>query len=132
MLNHNDQPLVEIGKTLYVIGSFRGTFDLSTNEGLPQQDWGVERARPSAPPGYVDVEDLRLSALRILSAPRCEGRGEEKVEMSFRDSVADEARTQDALRAQKRPIPAHLRRYARLAGLGVMLTCTVGSILRRA
>lgn len=49
--------------------------------------------------------------------------------MSFRDSVADEARTQDALRAQKRPIPAHLRRYARLAGLGVMLTCTVGSIL---
>lgn len=41
MLNHNDQPLVEIGKTLYVIGSSRGTFDLSTNEGLPQQDWGA-------------------------------------------------------------------------------------------
>lgn len=41
VLNHNDQPLVEIGKTLYVLGGFRGKFDLSTDEGLPQQDWSA-------------------------------------------------------------------------------------------
>jgi hypothetical protein len=42
-LNHNDRPLVEIGKTLYVIGHFRGRLSLSTDEGLPQQDWGALR-----------------------------------------------------------------------------------------
>jgi hypothetical protein len=49
--------------------------------------------------------------------------------MSFRDRVIEEANAQRALRAQRQPIPGHLRRYARLAGLGVMLTCTLGSIV---
>ena len=41
VLNHNTDPLVEIGKTLYVIGHFRGTFELRTDEGLRQQPWSA-------------------------------------------------------------------------------------------
>lgn len=49
--------------------------------------------------------------------------------MSFRDKVLDEADAQRTLRAKRQPIPASQRVYARLAGLGVIVTCMVGSIL---
>lgn len=49
--------------------------------------------------------------------------------MSFRDRVIEEADAQRAPRAQKQPIPSHLRRYARSAGLGLMAASAVGAIL---
>ena len=39
VLNHNDQPLIELRKTLYVLGKYKRTFTLTTDEGLPTQDW---------------------------------------------------------------------------------------------
>ena len=41
VLNHNEQPLVELGKTLYVLGKFKRTFALTTDDGLPTQDWSA-------------------------------------------------------------------------------------------
>ena len=49
--------------------------------------------------------------------------------MSFRDKVLEEAEAQRTLRAKRQPIPASLRVYARLAGLGMVVTCMIGSIL---
>jgi hypothetical protein len=47
----------------------------------------------------------------------------------FRDKVIEEAIAQRELRSEKRPIPANLRRYARLSGLGIVLTCCAGSVV---
>ena len=41
VLNHNEQPLVELGKTLYVLGKYKRTFTLTTDDGLPTQDWSA-------------------------------------------------------------------------------------------
>ena len=49
--------------------------------------------------------------------------------MSFRDKVLEEAEAQRTLRAKRQPIPASLPVYARLAGLGMVVTCMIGSIL---
>ena len=53
VLNHNEHPLIELGKTLYVIGNFEGEFYLSTDEGLPTLEWSD---LPSA-------EQFRLEAM---------------------------------------------------------------------
>jgi hypothetical protein len=46
----------------------------------------------------------------------------------FADRIAAEAEAQRGLRAEGRPIPPGSRRYARLAGLAMLLVCWSGAL----
>lgn len=49
--------------------------------------------------------------------------------LKFRDHVRQEAQEQRRLRAANQPIPANLKKYARLSGLVLLIAPGIGEIL---